>query len=211
MLRRAGAERILRFRIEARRMMVLSFPDLAALGFFLAAWVSYSMAVRVGLMKREGLNHSMDQYRMRWMEEMARRDVRIVDANIMASLQNGAAFFTSLSFAPKGSPGDGDDASLQAWLSDLAGRTMELVAEVEASDFVVVLTAAGEDARAISIIADACHLHNKTLVGLVVPREGAGSEEGMAPTRRMPPRPPKSPTLDTRVKAAIMARGLGKR
>ena len=75
--------------------MALSLPDIAALGFFLAAWVSYSMAVRLGLMKREGLNHSMDQYRNRWMEEMSRRDVRIVDANIMGSLQNGAAFFTS--------------------------------------------------------------------------------------------------------------------
>ena len=53
---------------------------------------------------------------------------------------------------------------------------MELVAEVEASDFVVVLTAAGEDARAISIIADACHLHNKSLVGLVVPRDGASED-----------------------------------
>ena len=100
---------------------------------------------------------------------------RIVD-EVSRLSWNGAAFFTSLSFAPKGSPGDGDDASLQAGLSDLAGRTMELVAEVEGSDFVVVLTAAGEDARAISIIADACHLHNKTLVGLVAPREGAGDD-----------------------------------
>ena len=77
--------------------MALSLPDIVALGFFLAAWVSYNMAVRVGFLKREGLNHSMDQYRTRWMEEMSRRDVRMVDANIMASLQNGAAFFTSTS------------------------------------------------------------------------------------------------------------------
>ena len=77
--------------------MVFSLPDIAALGFFLLAWVSYSMAVRLGLMQRQGLNHSMDQYRTRWMEEMSRRDVRIVDSAIMASLQNGAAFFTSTS------------------------------------------------------------------------------------------------------------------
>jgi len=77
--------------------MVLSLPDIAALGFFLAAWISYSMAVQLGLMKLQGLNHSMDQYRTRWMEEMSRRDVRIVDSAIMASLQNGAAFFTSTS------------------------------------------------------------------------------------------------------------------
>ncbi len=77
--------------------MVLSLPDMMAVGFFLFAWVSYSMAVRLGLMQREGLNHSMNQYRMRWMDEMSRRDVRIVDSAIMASLQNGAAFFTSTS------------------------------------------------------------------------------------------------------------------
>jgi uncharacterized membrane protein len=34
---------------------------------------------------------------MLWMSEMSRRDNRIVDANIMSSLQNGAAFFASTS------------------------------------------------------------------------------------------------------------------
>ncbi len=34
---------------------------------------------------------------MRWMAEMSRRDNRIVDANIMTSLQNGTAFFASTS------------------------------------------------------------------------------------------------------------------
>ncbi len=77
--------------------MVLSLPDVVALGFFLVAWVSYNVAVRKGLMHRDGLNHSMDQYRTRWMEEMSRRDVRMVDSSIMGSLQNGAAFFTSTS------------------------------------------------------------------------------------------------------------------
>jgi hypothetical protein len=50
---------------------------------------------------------------------------------------------------------------------------MNLIGEVEASDFVVVITSVGEDARAVSVIADACKLHNKTLVALIVPREGA--------------------------------------
>lgn len=79
---------------------------------------------------------------------------------------HGAAFFTSLSFSAQGAPGQ----SLQAWLQDLAGRTMDLVSEVAASDFVVVVTAAGEDARAVSVIADACKAHNKSLLGLVVPQ-----------------------------------------
>ncbi|HEV2572311.1 hypothetical protein [Methylocella sp. CPCC 101449] len=81
---------------------------------------------------------------------------------------NGAAFFTSLAFTGEGNPGAvGGD--LKAWLKDLAGRTMDLVAEVEHSDFVVVITTTGADARAVSVIADACALFNKSLVGLIVP------------------------------------------
>lgn len=81
---------------------------------------------------------------------------------------NGAAFFTSLAFSAESNPGAGD---LKAWLKDLAGRTMDLVAEVEQSDFVVVITTAGADAHAVSVIADACALFNKSLVGLIVPGE----------------------------------------
>lgn len=85
---------------------------------------------------------------------------------------NGATFFTSLSFSAEAAPAAGG-AGLNAWLKDLAGRTMDLVDEVASSDFVVVVSAAGEDARAVSVIADACNLHHKSLVALVVPREGA--------------------------------------
>jgi hypothetical protein len=82
---------------------------------------------------------------------------------------HGAAFFTSLNFAATATPGQG----LDAWLKDVAGHTMNLIGEVAASDFVVVITSVGEDARAVSVIADACKLHSKTLVALIVPREGA--------------------------------------
>lgn len=89
---------------------------------------------------------------------------------------NGAKFFTSLSFAAGTEPGKTGEG-MKAWLSDLAGRTMDLVAEVETADFVVVITAAGEDARAVSVVADACKLFNKTLIGLVVPKQGASEAD----------------------------------
>ena len=82
---------------------------------------------------------------------------------------NGASFFTSLSFGAAGSPGDAEGTTLHAWLGDLAGRTMELVGEVATSDFVVVIASAGSDAQAVSIIADACAAHSKSLLALVVP------------------------------------------
>lgn len=72
-----------------------TWPDLLAFAFFVAAWACYHYAIEYG--SRSGLNVSMAEYRMRWMAEMSRRDNRIVDANIMTSLQNGTAFFASTS------------------------------------------------------------------------------------------------------------------
>lgn len=89
---------------------------------------------------------------------------------------NGAHFFTSLSFAPGEKPGT-TNAGMQAWLNDLAGRAMDLVSEIAHADFVVAITSAGEDARSVSVIADACRAHHKTLIGLVVPREGASESD----------------------------------
>ncbi len=86
---------------------------------------------------------------------------------------NGAAFFSSLSFAPGGAPGDGEGTTMRAWLGDLAGRAMELVGEVAASDFIIVVTTAGADAGAVSVIAEACAPLHKSLLGLVLPGEGA--------------------------------------
>ena len=99
---------------------------------------------------------------------------------------NGAKFFTSLSFAAATEPGT-TGAGMKAWLGDIAGRTMDLVAEVEEADFVVVITSAGEDARAASIISDACKAHSKTLIGLVVPRDGANEADVAASLEHLRP------------------------
>lgn len=96
---------------------------------------------------------------------------------------HGAAFFTSLNFAAANAPGQ----SMEAWLEDVAGHAMNLVAEVAASDFVVVITSVGEDARAVSLIADACKLHSKSLVALIVPREGASEDDVNASLKDLRP------------------------
>lgn len=89
---------------------------------------------------------------------------------------NGATFFRAPSFTSKAEPGQ-TDAGMTAWLNDLAGRALDLVSEVATADFVVVVSAAGEDARAVSVIADACNVHHKTLVALVVPHAGASDAD----------------------------------
>ncbi len=46
---------------------------------------------------RNSLNARMNIYREVWMRRMLDREVRIVDTQIMGSLQNGTAFFASTS------------------------------------------------------------------------------------------------------------------
>jgi uncharacterized membrane protein len=78
-------------------MPPLPVIDLLALAFFIFAWAGYHFYVdRVGTQKR-GLNAMMNHYRIGWMEQMSRREVRIVDTAVTGSLQNGTAFFASTS------------------------------------------------------------------------------------------------------------------
>ena len=78
-------------------MYGFSLPDFIALAWFAAAWAGYSIVVELTPAGRHGLNHRMDRYRDLWMRTMLDRDLRIVDTQIMASLQNGTAFFASTS------------------------------------------------------------------------------------------------------------------
>ena len=76
-------------------MFGFSQLDLFALAFFAAAWAVYHVALaREG---ERGVNGLMGEYRLRWMIQMSQREVRIMDSAIMASLQNGTAFFASTS------------------------------------------------------------------------------------------------------------------
>ena len=69
--------------------------DYAALAFFILAWGGYHLAVEKLSASRNSLNARMSRYRNLWMERLIVRENRIVDSTIMASLQNGAAFFAS--------------------------------------------------------------------------------------------------------------------
>jgi uncharacterized membrane protein len=78
-------------------MQFFSTLDLIALTFFIVAWLGYHVGVEWTEHGRKGLNSRMNAYRDIWMMRMLERDVRIVDTQIMASLQNGTAFFASTS------------------------------------------------------------------------------------------------------------------
>jgi uncharacterized membrane protein len=75
------------------------FPaiDIVALACFVGAWIGYAVAVEWTAHGRDTLNAHMDRYRQIWVRRMLHRDMRMVDMQIMASLQNGTAFFASTS------------------------------------------------------------------------------------------------------------------
>jgi hypothetical protein len=77
---------------------------------------------------------------------------------------NGATFFTASAFA--GSPPAGS-FSMQGWLSDLAGRTKDLV---------VMVATAGENAQAAALIGEACSLRRITTTGLILGGAAASDE-----------------------------------
>lgn len=69
--------------------------DLIALAWFSGAWIAYAIAIEWTAYGRRSLNARMDHYREAWIRRMIERDMRMVDMQIMASLQNGTAFFAS--------------------------------------------------------------------------------------------------------------------
>ena len=83
-------------------MTGFSFLDLLALGWFIAAWLGFTLIVDRSAFGRPSLSRLMDDHRRLWMEVMRHREVRIVDTAIMTSLQNGTAFFASTSLIALG-------------------------------------------------------------------------------------------------------------
>ena len=80
----------------------LSTADLAALAFFLAAWLLHTLAADGKLVSRMSLTTAMNAQRQTWMRTMAEREIRIVDTAIMNGLQQGTAFFASSSLIALG-------------------------------------------------------------------------------------------------------------
>jgi uncharacterized membrane protein len=83
-------------------MPKFSNVDLIALLFFLGAWIGYSFIVELTPRSKRGLNALMHRYRSLWMERMLARDTRMMDGQVIGSLQNGTAFFASTSLIALG-------------------------------------------------------------------------------------------------------------
>jgi uncharacterized membrane protein len=74
---------------------IFSTLDTIALAYFVLAWAGYAITVEFTPHGRDSLTARMHIYREVWMRRMLGRDMRMVDMQIMAALQNGTAFFAS--------------------------------------------------------------------------------------------------------------------
>jgi uncharacterized membrane protein len=71
--------------------------DILAVGFFILEWTVYAVTLEHSAYGQDSLSARMHVYREVWIRRMLERQTRMVDTQIMASLQNGTAFFASTS------------------------------------------------------------------------------------------------------------------
>src|SRR5271167_1369070 len=76
--------------------------DILAVGFFVLEWAVYAITLEHSAYGRDSLSARMHVYREVWIRRMLDREARMVDMQIMGSLQNGTAFFASTSLLAVG-------------------------------------------------------------------------------------------------------------
>jgi uncharacterized membrane protein len=76
--------------------------DILAVSFFIIEWTVYAVTLEHSAYGRDSLSARMHVYREIWIRRMLDRETRMVDTQIMASLQNGTAFFASTSLLAVG-------------------------------------------------------------------------------------------------------------
>jgi hypothetical protein len=76
---------------------------------------------------------------------------------------NGASFLSASSFGSL----CGDNRFSNEWLTDLAGKTRDLVREIKGSDSVIMVGTAGHDLSCSALIGEVCSLNHVLTTGLI--------------------------------------------
>ena len=77
---------------------IMTTMDYVALIVFVVLWYSYSyVTTQTRPFSRTSLNQAMGERRRKWIYNSLTRDLKMIDTQIMAGLQNGTAFFASTS------------------------------------------------------------------------------------------------------------------
>jgi hypothetical protein len=120
------------------------------------------------------INYPNSQPRVIKVVALDEASERVVKRVAQRSWQR-ATFFTSIKF--DGTARGGEGWSMQAWLSDLAGRTTALVEEVASADLVVMVSSAGTSAQAAAVIGEACAVRKVMTMALIIGSEQRSDEE----------------------------------
>ncbi len=78
-------------------LSALSLPDIAAIMLFIAVWTLLEILLEHTALKKRTLSGLMAEQRRNWIRVLVRRELRMVDTQIISGLQQGCAFFTSTS------------------------------------------------------------------------------------------------------------------
>jgi uncharacterized membrane protein len=75
----------------------MTIHDIVALSYFMLLWTGFShiSGGQSRLVTRKSLTQLMNAYRGEWLRTALRRDLRMIDTQILAGLQNGTGFFAS--------------------------------------------------------------------------------------------------------------------
>jgi uncharacterized membrane protein len=118
--------------MQSNILNILSFfapLDFIALGVIIAAWGIMGWFIERDRPDFPSTHALIAGYRQKWMDVMITRDVRMVDANLLVSLRQGASFFTSASMIAIGGGvallGQAD--RLQGVAADLSGDINPIV------------------------------------------------------------------------------------
>ncbi|HET6927097.1 MAG TPA: hypothetical protein VFI48_09625 [Hyphomicrobiaceae bacterium] len=100
----------------------------------------------------------------------------------------GATFFTASAFAPA-APSHADmQFSMASWLSDLAGRTKDLLDELQTADLVAMVATAGENVQQVaSVVGEACKAKHVTTIAFVLGSASAPREALSSTLRQLRP------------------------
>jgi uncharacterized membrane protein len=72
--------------------------DFIALGIFLGLWIAFDwLTANDRTFRRVSLTRAMSLHRAQWIRTSLTRDLKMIDTQIIAGLQNGTAFFASTS------------------------------------------------------------------------------------------------------------------
>jgi hypothetical protein len=86
---------------------------------------------------------------------------------------NGASFLSASSFSSLSS----DNRFSNEWLTDLAGKTRDLVREIKSSDSVIMVGTAGHDLSCGALIGEVCSLNHVLTTGLILGDRGRGGAQ----------------------------------